>query len=78
LRSLYEIADAKNVTVGDLTGTRRRYTRVNLPEQLARLVGLGPEDVIELEHFDDGMAVTELPYWSAFYDIKAKEQKQKK
>lgn len=74
MRSLYELADAKHTTVDDLTGTRRRYSIVRLPGQLARLAGA---DELRIDHYDEGISTTEIPYWSAFYQIKNEEAKRK-
>lgn len=76
MRSLYEIADAKQTTVGELTGTRRRYSTVRLPERIAQAFGLSAdESVITIEHHDEGISAAEIPYISALWSIKAKEQK---
>jgi hypothetical protein len=74
MRSLFELADAKNCTVGELTGTRRRYSKVSLPDRLARFVGA---DELVFEHYDEGVSVNEIPYWSAFWSVKKDEQKHK-
>jgi hypothetical protein len=68
------LADGKNATVGDLTGTRRRYSVVRLPEQIAQLFGA---DELRIEHYDEGISTAEIPYWHAFYQIKNEEQKRK-
>lgn len=62
-------------SVGDLTGTRRRYSKVRLPDRLARFVGA---DELTVEHFDDGISVNELPYWRALAAIKREEEKSRK
>lgn len=75
LRSLYEIADEKNTTVGELTGTRRRYSRILVPEKLRDLIG---EDHIHIEHCDEGISAAEVPFWGAFWKIKEEESKKRK
>lgn len=73
------MADAKNVTVGELTGTRRRYSTIHLPERVAQTFGLSAdESVIRIEHHDEGISPNEIPFWSAFWKMKSKEAKRKK
>jgi len=57
-----------------LTGTRRRYSKIHVPEKLRKLIG---EDTITIEHFDEGISVNEIPYWQAFWDIKKAEENKK-
>ena len=72
------MADAKNVTVGELTGTRRRYSTIHLPERVAQAFGLNEDEaVITIEHHDEGISSAEIPFISAFWEIKAKEAKRK-
>lgn len=64
--------------MGELIGTRRRYSTIRLPERVAQMFGLDESDsVITIEHHDEGISPNEIPYWSAFWSIKAKEQKRK-
>jgi hypothetical protein len=74
LRSLYEIADAKKITVGELTGTRRRYSKIKVPDKWRAFIG---EDELVIEHVDEGMSVNEIPYWNALWNIKQEESKKK-
>jgi len=53
-----------------LTGTRRRWSVIRLPERLAETLG---ESEIIIEHFDEGISPTEIPYISAFWELKEKE-----
>jgi hypothetical protein len=69
------LADAKQTTVGDLTGSRRRYSVVRIPDSLARIVGA---DELTIEHYDEGLSVNEIPYWQAFWQIKRDEEKSRK
>jgi hypothetical protein len=62
------------MTVGELTGTRRRYSKIRIPDKLAQFIG---DDEITIEHFDEGISVNEIPFWSAFWSIKAEEEKKK-
>lgn len=73
-RSLYEIADEKRTTVGELLGTRRRYSRIHVPEKLRNLIG---DDFIHVEHYDEGINAAEVQFWGAFWKIKNDEQKKK-
>lgn len=78
MRSLYEIAHANHTTVGELTGSRRRYSTVHLPESVAQVFGLDKEEaVIRIEHHDEGISVNEIPYISALWDIKNSERDKK-
>jgi len=70
-RALYEIADAHGVTVGELTGERRRYSRIHVPESLRPLVG---QDYIHIEHFDEGINANEVQFWKVFWEMKRKEE----
>lgn len=72
---MYEIADEKKTTVGELLGTRRRYSRIHVPEKLRGLVG---EDHIHIEHHDEGINAAEVQFWGAFWQIKEEAQKKKK
>jgi hypothetical protein len=72
---LYEIADAKNTTVGELTGTRRRYSKVRVPDKWRAFVGA---DEIHIEHYDEGISTNEIPFWGAFWQIKRDEEKRNK
>lgn len=75
---LYEIADANGTTVGELTGTRRRYSTVKLPERSARALGLEDgESVLTIEHHDEGLSSTEIPFIQALWDIKNDDQESK-
>jgi hypothetical protein len=69
------LADAKKTTVGELTGARRRYSKIQVPEKLHDFVG---QSEIIIEHIDEGFSMNELPYWSAFWQIKADEEKRRK
>jgi hypothetical protein len=46
-----------------------------LPGGLARIAGA---DELVFEHYDEGMSVNEIPYWSAFWSIKRDEEKKRK
>lgn len=52
-------------------GERRRYSRIKVPEKLRKFVGT---DFIEIEHYDDGISGAEVSFWSAYYEIKRKEE----
>ena len=76
MRALYEIADATHTTVGELTGTRRRYSTITLPEPIARVFGLNEDErVITVEHYDEGMSSSEVPFFQALWEIKNAESK---
>lgn len=78
MRTLYEIAEAKQVTVGELTGTRRKYSKIRLPERVAQAFGLSEEESeIIIEHYDEGISSAEIPFISAFWEIKNAEAKNK-
>lgn len=78
LRALYEIAESRNTTVGELTGTRRRYSVLRLPEPIAQRFGLAGEDAsIRIDHFDEGISSSEIPFIAALWEIHDKERKQK-
>jgi len=65
--------------VGELIGTRRRYSTMHLPERIAQTFGLSAEEaVIRIEHHDEGISPTEVPFWSAFWSIKSAEAKNRK
>lgn len=74
MRALYEIADSNNTTVEELTGTRRRYSTIALPEPIARAFGLSAEDsTIVIEHHDEGMSASEIPFIQALWELKREE-----
>jgi hypothetical protein len=79
LRSLYEIAEEKKVTVSELTGTRRKYSKVKLPERVARAFGYDDNEEAEIiiEHYDEGISSAEIPYIAAFWDIKREEEERR-
>lgn len=78
MRSLYEIAHANHTTVGELTGSRRKYSTIHLPESVAQAFGLNEDErVITIEHHDEGISVNEIPFISALWDIKNSESKSK-
>lgn len=79
MRQLYEVADANHTTVGELTGTRRRYSTIEIPERIAQTFGLSEEErVIRIEHHDEGLSANELTYIRALWEIKEAESKNKK
>jgi hypothetical protein len=69
------LADAKNTTVAELTGTRRRYSRIQVPEKLREFVG---EDEIIIDHIDEGINANEILHWSEFWALEKKEQQKAK
>lgn len=71
MRSLYEIADALGTTVGELTGERRRYSRIEVPEKLRDWVG---QDYIHIEHYDEGINANEVQFWKVFWELKRQEE----
>ena len=78
LRTLYEIADANHTTVGELTGTRRKYSTIQLPERVAQAFGLSEdESQLVIEHYDEGISSNEIPFIMALWEIKKKESKEK-
>jgi hypothetical protein len=56
-------------------GTRRRYSKIQVPDKLRSFVGA---EEITIEHYDEGISANELPYWNAFWALKEDEQKKKK
>jgi hypothetical protein len=60
--------------VGELTGTRRRYSKISVPDKIAQFIGA---DELVIEHFDEGISANEIPFWRAYYEIKRKEEKRK-
>lgn len=76
LRTLYEIANANKTTVGELTGARRRYSVVHLPEPLAQRFGLSEEESrIRIEHHDEGLSASEIPFIRALWELHDEESK---
>lgn len=76
---MYEIADAQNTSVGDLTGTRRRYSVIRLPERIAQAFGLSEDDRdIKIEHYDEGLSAREVQYTRAFWELRHEEEERRK
>jgi len=62
-----------------LTGTRRRYSEIRLPERISKALGLGEaENVITIEHKDEGLSASEIPFIRALWGIKSDEEKRSK
>lgn len=79
MRTLYEIAHYNRTTVGELTGTRRKWSVIHLPDGIAEFFGLNEDErTIRVEHFDDGISANEIPFISALWDIKDKEAEKSK
>jgi len=76
LRTLHEIAEARGTTVGELTGTRRRYSIFRLPEPIAQRLGIDPEDAaIRVDHYDEGISSSEVTFIRALWKIHERENK---
>jgi len=69
---MYALADRKNTTVGELTGTRNRYYKIRVPEKLQSFIG---EKEIRIDYVDEGISSIEIMYWNAYYEVQDKENK---
>lgn len=69
---MYDLADAKKTTVGELTGTRRKYSRIRIPQKMQSMVG---EEYVIIEHIDEGINAAEINMWAAFYEIKNEQER---
>jgi hypothetical protein len=50
-----------------------------LPERIAQAFGLSEEEnLITIEHHDEGISSNEIPFIAALWDIKDKESKKRK
>lgn len=76
MRTLYEIAKHNKTTVGELTGSRRRYSVVQIPEPIAQRFGLSAEESrLHIEHYDEGLSASEIPYIRALWELHNEESK---
>lgn len=69
---LYDLADSKHTTVAELTGTRRKYSRIRVPQKLQSIVG---EEYVIIDHIDEGINAAEINMWAAFYEIKNEQER---